>query len=220
MSNLMTATQAYNLVALKGASLEERLNRGMNGNLSLYGEEEGRKYILKETRAGENTKLLQQELVLLRYLNEEGAQVPSLHPDYEDDSWGKPEDIAMLLLNNAATIGDYCEAYLASQIPIEILKEVIQAAKIAVESVHEAGVLHNDLHGNNIVITLERGKFKGYVIDFGWSYLESKGIPQWMKRERTWYAEEPEDDIEYLLNDLRGRGDDGDYLEVIELLDR
>lgn len=221
----MSQVQAYNTVALHGATLESRLDRGMNGTLSLYGEESGRKYLLKETRPGENPKLLQQELNLLRYLNEEGAQVPELHEDYQDDSWGRPQDIAMLLLNNAATLGDYCEAYLASQITIEILKEVVLASLKAIQTVHDAGVLHNDLHGNNLVLTLEKGKFKGYVIDFGWSFLESKGIPGWMKRERTWWAEEPDDDIQYLMKDLEGRtppgeGEDTDYLEVIALLDR
>lgn len=218
-----SATQAYNIVAL-GSPLGDRLDRGANGTLSLMGEEDGIKYLLKETRPGENPQLLPNELSMLRLLNEAGAQVPVLHPDYQDDGWGRPEDIAMLLLNNAATLGDYCEAFLASQISLGNFKEVVLASLEAVDTVHQAEVIHNDLHGNNIVITLEKGLFKAYVIDFGWSFLQEDGIPAWMEYERSWWAEEPEDDLWYLRRSLEGllsspEGDE-DYLEVIAYLDR
>lgn len=211
----------YNSIALKGASLEERLDRGANGSLSLYGEDsKGVKYLLKETRPGENPKLLENELVIYRHLMEVGAQVPILHEDYLDDSYGRPSDISMQLINNAATLGDYAEGYVEGKVPLEAFKEMIKVSKKAIESMHEAGVIHNDLHANNVVLSLVNNQWKAYVIDFGWSYYVHKGIPRWMQRERKWWAQEPEDDLKYLQEDLEGRlpGDDPDFLRVTSML--
>jgi serine/threonine protein kinase len=211
----------YNLIALKGASLEERLDRGANGSLSLYGEDSnGVKYLLKETKPGENPKLLENELMVYRHLYEEGASVPILHEDYVDDSYGRPNDLAMQLINNAATLGDYAEGYVEGKVPLETFKEMIKVSKGAIESMHNVGVIHNDLHANNIVLALVNNQWKAYVIDFGWSYFQSKGVPKWMARERTWIAEDEEADLQYLQTDLEGRlpADDPDFLEVTGLL--
>ena len=218
----MTNNQSiYNQIALKGASLEERLDRGANGSLSLYGEDsQGVKYLLKETRVGENPKLLENELKVYRHLVEEGAQVPILHEDYQDDSYGRPSDIAMQLINNAATLGDYAEGYVEGKVPLATFKELIQTSKEAIESMHKVGIIHNDLHANNIVLSLVNNQWKAYIIDFGWSYFQTKGVPKWMARERTWVAEDEEDDLKYLQADLEGRlpGDDPDFLRVTGIL--
>lgn len=211
----------YNSIALKGASLEERLDRGANGSLSLYGEDSnGVKYLLKETRAGENPKLLENELVIYRHLYEEGAQVPILHEDYIDDSYGRPSDIATQLINNAATLGDYAEGYVEGKVPLETFKEMVHVSLKAIQSMHSVGVIHNDLHANNIVLSLINGQWKAYVIDFGWSYFQSKGVPKWMARERNWLAEDEEADLQYLQTDLEGRlpADDSDFLRVTGIL--
>jgi tRNA A-37 threonylcarbamoyl transferase component Bud32 len=85
---------------------------------------------------------------------------------------------------------------------------------------HSVGVIHNDLHANNIVVSLINGQWKAYVIDFGWSYFQAKGVPKWMKRERTWLAKDEEADLQYLQTDLEGRlpGNDDDFLRVTGFL--
>lgn len=224
--NQMSLVEAYNTVALYGDSLLNRLERGLNGKFKFLLDIGAVKYLLKLTKDGENEELLNQELRLLRILNEAGAQVPMLHPEYIDNSWGECYGIGMALLDNAATLGDYAEAYVASQIPLSVFEQILEASRQAIESVHEAGVLHNDLHANNIVLTLEKEGFKGYVIDFGWSHLVEDGeLPEWIEKERMDWAEDPSWDILFLMEDLgkrmpKGTPGEKEYIGALEILNR
>lgn len=208
---------AYNLVA-SSDKLSSRLERGQNAVIELYGEEGGKKWLTKTPRPGENENLHSNELEILRHLQETGV-VPELHDDYLDDSWGECSEIVMLMLNNAASLGDYAEAALAGEIPMGIFKAIVAEARNSLEVFHSAGVIHNDLHANNLVVTIDlKGNWKVYVIDFGWSY---KGeIPEWMEYERTWIAEDEEEDIRYLKTDLGNRcpDEDEEYFDILNLL--
>lgn len=221
----MSNINIYNSIAFNSSSssLEERLNRGANGSLSLYGENSsGVKYLLKETRPGENEKLIKNELKVLRYLNRKGAVTPLLHEDWQDDSYGEPDGVCLVMINQGASLGDYCEGYFQGIVPLETFKEIIISTKKAIDSVHKCGIIHNDLHANNIVVSLVNNQWKAYVIDFGWSFAEKKGIPSWMERERVSWAEEPEDDLKRLVEDLEGRiplgGEDPPFMEVTAIL--
>jgi len=209
----MQPIEAYNLVATSEA-LSSRLDRGQNATIELWGEEYGKKWLLKTTRPGENPELIKNEIEVIRELQDTGV-VPELHEDYLDDSWGEAESYAMLMINNAASLGDYAEAAVAGIIPMNVLGDILKVAAASLEEFHQSGYIHNDLHANNLVITLApKGQWKVYVIDFGWSYKEGE-LPDWMDYERSWVAEDNIDDITYLAEDLEGRSDDEEYLGII-----
>ena len=162
----MDSKQAYHVVSTS-ATLKSRLGRGANSNISLYGEEGGRKWIRKSPLDGECEKLISNELSILRRLQGTGV-VPTLHEDYLDDSWGEEEDIVMELLNNAATLGDYAEAAVAGEIPMNLFKAIVVEAASSLEVFHSTGCVHGDLHANNLVVTIDlKGNWKVIVIDFG-----------------------------------------------------
>jgi len=208
---------AYNLVA-SSEQLNSRLTRGQNAVIELYGEEYGKKWVSKTPRPGENDHLHSNELNILRRLQDTGV-VPELHEDYLDDSWGECSEIVMLLLNNAASLGDYAEAALAGEIPMGIFRAIVVEAKKSLEVFHGTEVIHNDLHANNLVVTIDlKGNWKVYVIDFGWSYQGE--VPDWMEYERTWIAEDEIEDLQYLKKDLGNRcpDEDEEYFDILNLL--
>ena len=214
--------KVYNAIALKAATLESRLERGNNANILLKGEDEkGIKYVEKLTQKGVSFQLLENELEIFQFLYEEGAQVPILH---EDTLSGDSEGIVMQLINNAATLGDYAEGYVEGIVPIEVLKEIMEASLEAIDFMHKLKVIHNDLHANNIVISLVNGSWKAYIIDFGWSYFWQDGIPDWIEYERTWCADGPDEDLRYLQEDIEGRlpkeAHDEEFLYVTGMLKR
>ncbi|WP_017304825.1 protein kinase domain-containing protein [Spirulina subsalsa] len=194
--------------------LSYRLQRGQNAVISLYGEENGKKWLLKTPRVGENPNIIANEIEIIRQL-QDSSIVPELHPEYLDDSWGESEEYAMLMINNAASLGDYAEAALAGEIPLETLGEILKVSLESIDQLHRYNIIHNDLHGNNLVISINtQGEWQVYIIDFGWSYTQND-LPNWIAYERAWIAQEPEDDMNYLANDLEGRSQDEAYISLI-----
>jgi RIO-like serine/threonine protein kinase len=220
MANLNQAI--YTAIALLEDTLENRLKRGNNAGFLLGGEnKQGIKFIEKLSLNGINPQLLENELEMFILLYEEGAQVPMLH---NDSLTGNSEGIKMQLINNAASLGDYAEGYVQGIVPIEVFEQIIEASLEAIDSMHKVGVIHNDLHANNVVISLVDDEWTAYVIDFGWSYIWEDGIPDWIDYERTWCADSPEEDLRHLQEDIEGRlpkgAHDEEFLYVTGMLKR
>lgn len=195
----MNDKEIYNKVAFSG-DLNYRFDRGTNAKINLYGEERGIKWVTKTPRLGENENLNNNELLLLRLLQNTGV-VPQLYQDYIDDSWGKHDDIVMQLINNAGSLCDYAEATIAGEVPIKTFEKILEESVKSIDLFHESGVIHNDLHANNLIVTMDKNQnWQVYIIDFGWSY---KGdIPRWIEYERSWIARDSEDDLIFLKRGL------------------
>lgn len=194
-------SNAYNTVA--SVNLQTRLTRGFTANIELAGEESGVAYVRKSFKSGMCEHLLENEIYWLRELHDLGL-TPNLHPDYLEDDYG---DILMQRINLAASLGDYCEAYLGGEIEASDLKAIFIATQEVLEAWSVLGLVHNDLHADNICITCSPTTgWRAYVIDLSWSYPEGD-LPDWIDYERSWNAYEFDDDLQYLVKDLLNRGE-------------
>ena len=190
----------YNLVAGLD-TITERLSRGQCGALSLEGTWDGHTWLSKRDLPGSPTDskgrpMVYREWQVLCQLQDTGL-VPVV--DMEID----PQDEEYLLIScidNAASIGDYCSAYLEGLIPLEVLKEILSLVADTVARFHDLAWCHNDLHANNIVIGHNRYTWEVYIIDLAVATHDNR-VPAWLSREFI-IEDDADEDIARLTGDI------------------
>jgi serine/threonine protein kinase len=199
-SIIMITNNHYNIVAA-AATITSRLSRGQAGALKVEGTWDGHNWLSKIDLPGTVTDpkgrpLVYREWTILRALQGTGL-VPTV-----DESVDPSEEGYMFIscVNNAATIGDYTQAYLNGIIPIEVLRELLELTSNLVEEFHSMGWCHNDLHSNNIVIGHSRHSWEVYIIDVAVATRNNR-VPTWLEREFI-IEDEPEADIARLTGDI------------------
>lgn len=178
-----------------------RLSRGQCGALSMAGTWDGHNWLAKRDLPGSPTDPKGRPMVYREWVNLCALQGTGLVPVVDEEMDPQDEDhLLIACVNNAATIGDYCSAYLKGLIPLEIIREILSLVADVVSKFHNLGWVHNDLHGNNVVIGHGRDDWEVYIIDLALA-TKNQSIPSWLSR---WfiisgYADE---DINRLTGDL------------------
>jgi Ser/Thr protein kinase RdoA (MazF antagonist) len=204
----MTALSLSTSVSLE--TLVTRFNRGYTATIRIF---EDTNYVVKTYRKGMCENLLNNELYWLRYLNESGL-TPELHPDYLEDNYG--DNIVMAKINQAASLGDYSEAFLAGEISARDLTSIFEAVNKTLQEWKEYEIVHNDLHADNVCLTWTDQGWRAYIIDLSWSYQEGE-MPDWIDYERSWVAEDFDDDLQHLIKDLLNRGPDlQEFVDILQ----
>lgn len=201
----MTTNKYYNLVAGL-ETIPARLSRGQCGALCLEGTWDGHNWLSKKDLPGSPTDPKGRPMVYREWLNLCELQGTGLVPMVDEET--DPQDDYHLLIaciNNAATIGDYCSAYLNGLIPLDVLTEILSLVSDVVSKFHEEGWCHNDLHGNNVVVGHNRDGWEAYVIDLALATKDNR-VPSWLTREFV-ISDDPDADIERLTGDLSALGE-------------
>ena len=200
-----TSSYYYNLVAGL-ATVPSRAKRGMCGILTLEGNWDGHNWLSKRDQEGapvdpKGRPLIYREWQFLCKLQGTGL-VPVV------DTESSPLDNGMFYIeciNNAATVGDYVSAYLDGLIPIEVVKDILTLTQKSVEEFHSLGFIHNDLHGNNVVVGHDRQGWRVYIIDVALSTFDGH-MPQWLDDTFS-LCNLAEEDFVYLSEDLSALGE-------------
>ncbi|WOL31511.1 hypothetical protein [Microcoleus phage My-WqHQDG] len=209
----------YSIVAGK-ETVPARLSRGQCGALSLAGTWDGYNWLSKKDLPGSPTDpkgrpMVYREWQILCQLQDTG-----LVPVVDEDT--SPEDEEYFLIaciNNAATVGDYCSAYLEGLIPLEVIREILSLVSRVVSEFHSLGWCHNDMHSNNIVIGHSRNDWEAFIIDVAVATKDNR-VPGWLKREFI-IADDPDEDIARLTGDMSALGEgcpDPTKVEQLNLL--
>ncbi len=196
----MAMNKYYSLIAGLD-TVPARLSRGQCSALALEGSWDGHNWLSKRDLPGSPTDPKGRPMVYREWQILCQLQGTGLVPVVDEDT--SPEDEEYFLIaciNNAATVGDYCSAYLKGLIPLEVIKEVLSLVSRMVSEFHELGWCHNDMHANNIVIGHNRDSWEAYVIDVATATKDNR-VPSWLIREFI-IADDPGEDIARLTGDL------------------
>lgn len=155
--------KSYNQVAFS-SPLSTRLDQGGCATISLAGHSSQGQVIRKEDRPGED--LLRREQQIYEVLEQQFdldciPTVAEYGGSYLD----------LILINQAATLGDYLQAWYAGEIPDGDIVAILLATAETLAKCYAVGLVHGDLHLNNVVVTWEDGRWKAYLIDFGYSIV-------------------------------------------------
>lgn len=188
------------------APIPARLARGQCGSLSLEGTWDGHNWLSKRDVSGSPTDPQGRPMVYREWINLCKLQESGLVPTVDEEvNPAHEENLLIACINNAATVGDYCSAYLEGLIPLEVLKEILGIVSTVISEFHSLGWCHNDLHGNNVVIGHNRDSWEAYVIDLATATLDNH-VPAWLSREFV-ISDDPNEDIARLTNDLSALGE-------------
>lgn len=117
--------------------------------------------------------LVARELIILYHLQGTNA-VPKI--DDEPELYGYPLTFEMEKINNGATIEDWLLAYSKNPELINIFPEILYNIRLSLAKIWAKGVIHGDLHLNNIVVGMKRGGevMDPKIIDFGISIMNER----------------------------------------------
>lgn len=100
-----------------------------------------------------------------------------LVPEVDEDSGvtGWPASFTMRKINNGASLGEYLECFLEGLVPFSIMEGILAATAAKINTLHEKGYLHGDLHDRNVVVEMDGdGDFQPFLIDFGLAFHEDE----------------------------------------------
>lgn len=176
---MKTNRHYWELVAANSEELKELLVRGFCNQLKYIGEDNGVSYVEKTTKGNANFYALINEWQMLELLQESGI-TPRLHPDWVGTAPTPAEgkniaaSIRMELIGSGLSLSDYTRAYLDGLIPLGILAQVLAATRTAVDTLYNLSVKHNDLHCNNILISLSSDdQWVATIIDLEFAHKNS-----------------------------------------------
>jgi serine/threonine protein kinase len=155
--------KSYNTVAFS-SNLSDRLDQGGCATIRLSGHSDRGQIIRKEDRPGED--LLRREQQVYEVLEQFDLDCIPTVVEYGGSY------LDLLLINQAATLGDYLQSWFAGEIPDSDAVAIIHATAETLTKCYETGLVHGDLHLNNVVVTWENGQWKAYLIDFGYSIIK------------------------------------------------
>lgn len=178
-----------------------RLSRGQCGALSMAGTWDGHNWLAKRDLPGSPTDPKGRPMVYREWVNLCALQESGLVPVVDKEVDPQDEEYFLIgCINNAATIGDYCSAYLEGLIPLDVIREILSQVSRVVSEFHSLGWAHNDLHSNNVVIGRSRNSWEAYVIDLAVATKDNR-VPSWLSREFI-ITDDPDEDITRLTGDL------------------
>jgi hypothetical protein len=202
------------------ATVGSRLSRGQCGALSLEGAWDGYNWLSKRDLPGSPTDNKGRPMVYREWINLCQLQGTGIVPVVDEEVDPQDEEYMFIAcIDNAATIGDYCSAYLEGLIPVGVLKEILTLVSETVSKFHDLGWCHNDLHANNVVIGHNRNDWEAYVIDLAVATKDNR-VPTWLTREFI-ISDDSEEDIARLTGDLSALGEgcaDPSRVEQLNLL--
>lgn len=136
-------------------SFEERAAEGLNGDVKNL----GNGWLLKSDKA--HSQACAHEFNVMSRLME-----TTICPEVEYDS---NSSFLIQKIDNGATLEEYIMAYLNGLLPGKVLISLSATVADLLANFHEAGWVHGDLHGRNIVIEFDNG-WRPYIIDLGRGY--------------------------------------------------
>ena len=190
----------YNLVAGLATTVS-RAQRGACGSLTLEGNWGGFNWLAKRDRPGMPCDYLGRPMVYWEWevlCNLQGLGiVPTVDTETSPLEGGA---LYIECINNAASLGDYINAYLEGLLPFEVIKEILLLAKESIDKFHSCGYCHNDLHSNNLVVGHDRKGWRVYVIDVALATYRGE-VPDWLDSNFC-ISDDPSQDIGYLIEDI------------------
>lgn len=208
----MNIQKLYDTV-VRSSNLDARLNAGHNGMLEMV--ETG--WLAKYDRPG-SPPFVEHEYEVYKILEMEGLTGDIVPKCRLEEGW---EPLIISRINDCASFGEYFEQILVGNMTEPLWLDMCAEVGSAIRAFHDAGFIHSDLHGGNIVLEVHGDKWKAYLIDFGHSSHESLENPH-----ITQYALErgPEGDVEDLVEaillPLKGTKPPPWVEKGIELLER
>jgi serine/threonine protein kinase len=83
------------------------------------------------------------------------------------------------LPGNGMSLGDYVSAFTKGEIEYEPLASIFRATQEVLECLHErVGVVHGDLHADNILVSYEQDGWKAYIIDVAQSLVANDSVQE------------------------------------------
>jgi serine/threonine protein kinase len=151
------------------------------------------------------------ELQVLRTL--QGLDcVPTLHPDYLE---GSQSDIVMEYILGSSLL-EYTQALLKDKELSEDYASILQEVNNSLCQLESRGIIHCDLHLENVIIQ-PRGKgWKAYIIDFGWALQSSEPDPDWWKWDGDWLPDSLTKAREKLIYFLNKEDKQGKLTKLIQ----
>jgi serine/threonine protein kinase len=137
---------------------------------------EGQPLVIKTDKGDWLVDLIPREFEIHSYLTLEGCEsVPPL-----DETLSNESQLVMPLIDSAATLEDYLLDVATGELSIEVAIDILEAVRIALEDFYSYGIIHGDLHCRNILIGLQDGGWRAYIIDVGLSVLLNWEVhPEW-----------------------------------------
>lgn len=141
-------------------SIGARLERGNKSNLVLAGQYQGRNWLQKSGKPGN-------DMIAWEYRNQVLLAQVGLGPLVDEDEgvFGYPESFLIEMVDSAATIYDYLQAAALGIVPPDVMAALGKATGQLL-STFWAEWTHGDLHMRNIVVGYERGQgWRPWIID-------------------------------------------------------
>ena len=151
------------------------------------------------------------ETEVYRLLQELGGE--DLAPEFDSEA-GDEDSLVLRLVNNAASLEDYAVLFATQPYATAVWVGLCESVGRLIAQFHELGFVHTDLHYGNVVVGLEEGVFRPYLIDFGITQHADLGAyPHAL-------AVEPDEDsdLERLDESLRDICSDPEFLKGLEAL--
>jgi serine/threonine protein kinase len=164
----MDIQQLYNIFVCS-SDLNSRLNAGHNGILHLS--DTG--WLAKTDRPG-SLPLVEHEYRIYELLEAEGLTGDIVPHCRFEEGW---EPLIISRINDCASFGEYFEQILLGNMTESLWLNLCTEIGATIRRFHDAGFIHNDLHGGNIVLELREGMWKPFLIDFGHCGHESLQNP-------------------------------------------
>ena len=153
-----------------------RANRGRNADVR----ETDEGMIEKSDKKGK-PPLISREFIITDYLRNTGV-VPKV--DVDSGLYGYPLTFQMEKINNGASLQDWLYFYAQREsgiyVPKEVIAEILDKTAEGIKQIWEQGVIHGDLHLNNIIIGQKQGTqmLDPRIIDFGISHIDEETLIQ------------------------------------------
>jgi tRNA A-37 threonylcarbamoyl transferase component Bud32 len=145
--------------------------RAKIGQMSVV-REIGENYVEKRDKSGD-LPLAVREFLILNYLQDTKIVPQVGEIIINQDGTAR---FTMEKINNGATLQEWLMGYMTQQIPEDIIQEILEETCEAIGKMWQKGVVHADLHLNNVIVGMEKGgtKMKPTIIDFGVSKMSEK----------------------------------------------
>lgn len=200
--------ETYNYVSQRETAAS-RYKRGQCAFLR----EAGDGWLQKSDKSG--FELIEHEFEVLLELQDSGL-VPKI--DEDEGIFGYPASFYIKKIDNAATVGDYCEVFLAGEISKDAFFPLMEAVGELMTAFWDLGWVHGDLNQNNIVIGMTKGgrSWRPYIIDTAFSFREEEGN---LGLDRS-TIETVDEDKDYFIDCLRqlDEGDESDYDKALSFI--
>lgn len=183
-----------------------RANRGENADVR----ETDEGMVEKSDKKGK-PPLISREFIITDYLRNTGV-VPKV--DVDTGLYGYPLTFQMEKINNGASLQDWLYFYSQREsgiyVPKDIIAEILDKTAEGIKKIWDQGVIHGDLHLNNIVIGEKQDTqmLDPRIIDFGLSVIDEETLIQ--AADSFGIADEVQEAQESFTREIHVRYDDED----------